>query len=159
MSSYRERLLPQWWVYGLAAALVAMLSIAYGSAYDPVIGWAMFVVIFGLLALVMTTSSPIIQVSDVLRVDNARLPIACIAEVSVLGPEQTREARRSRDHALDYTLLKLWSSTSSVAIRLQDPHDPHPGWIFSTRNPKELAAVIATVIGSSGPNADRSETV
>ena len=163
MSSYRERLLPKWWVYGLAAGLVAMLSIAYGAAYDPKVGWAMFVVIFGLLALVMTTSSPIIEVSDVLRVDTARLPISNIGSVTTLDPEQTREARRSREHALDYTLLKLWSSTSSVAIGLEDPTDPHPGWLFSTRNPAKLRDALDAAMRSDhesgGPNTQESETV
>lgn len=159
MSSYRERLLPKWWVYGLAAGLVGMLSIAYGAAYDAAIGWAMFVVIFGLLALVMTTSSPIIEVSDVLRVDGAQLPITCIGSVAELDPSQTREARRSRDHALDYTLLKMWSSTSSVAIRVEDPNDPHPGWLFSTRHPARIGAAIQAIRGSGGLTTQNSETV
>ncbi len=163
VSSYRERLLPKWWVYGLAAGLVAMLSIAYGAAYDPKIGWTMFAVIFGLLALVMTTSSPVIEVTDVLRVDSARLPISHIGSVGILDPHQTRAARSSRDHALDYTLLKLWSSTSSVSIQVEDPKDPHPGWIFSTRNPEKLATAIGAALTarreSGGPSAQRSETV
>jgi len=163
VSSYRERLLPKWWVYGLAAGLVAMLSIAYGAAYDPVIGWTMFAVIYALLALVMTTSSPVIEVTDVLRVDIARLPISHIGSVAILDPDQTRAARSSRDHALDYTLLKLWSSTSSVSIRVEDPMDPHPGWIFSTRHPERLSLAIAAALTargeSAGPSTHKSETV
>ena len=159
MTSYRERLLPQWWVYVLAAGLVAMLSIAYGSAYDAVIGWLMFAVIFGLLALVMTTSSPIIEVGDGLRVDTARLPISCIGTVEILDPIQTREARRSRSHALDYTLLKMWSSTSSMAIGVKDTNDPHPGWLFSTRHPERIAAAIHDLRPSSGLTTEESETV
>jgi hypothetical protein len=159
MTTYRERLLPKWWVYGLAAGLVAMLSIAYGAAYDAAIGWLMFAVIFGLLALVMTTGSPIIEVNDGLRVDTARLPISCIGTVEILDPTQTREARRSRSHALDYTLLKLWSSTSSIAVSVEDTNDPHPGWLFSTRHPERIAAAVHNLRQSSGFTPEESETV
>jgi len=159
MTSYRERLLPKWWVYGLAAGLVAMLSIAYGAAYDAAIGWVMFAVIFSLMALVMTTSSPIIEVSDGLRVDTARLPISCIGTVEILDPTQTREARRSRTHALDFTLLKMWSSTSALAISVKDPNDPHPGWLFSTRHPDQISSAIRDLRLSSGLTTEESETV
>ena len=111
-----------------------MLSIAYGAAYGQTVGWLMFVVVFGLLALVMTTCSPLILVSDILEVDHARMPLSHIGVVLALNPQQTQAARRSRDHDLDYTLVKLWASTSSVSIRIHDPKDPHPGWLISSRN-------------------------
>lgn len=152
MNGYRERLLPKWWVYLLAASLIAMLSIAYGAAFSAMIGWVMFIVGFGLLALAMTAGSPVIEVSEVLRVDAARLPMTSIGQTRVLDADETRQARRSRDHALDFTLLKLWSSTTAIAVTLDDPTDPHPGWLISTRHPGALKDAIDHARAQSGIN-------
>ena len=159
MSGYRERLLPKWWVYFLAAALVAMLSIAYGAAYSASVGWVMFFVVFALLALAMTAGSPVIEVDEVLRVENAALPMSSIGLTQVLDADETRIARRSRDHASDFTLLKLWSSTKALSIRLDDPQDPHPGWLISTRNPEGLQRAIHLAMTQSGKSLPTSDTV
>jgi hypothetical protein len=159
MIIYRERLIPQWWVYLLAAALVGMLSVAYGAAFSALVGWIMFLVIFGLLALAMTLASPIIEVSDVLQVDVARLPLSSIANTSVLDADGTRLARRSREHATDFTLLKLWSSSTALSITLDDHNDPHPGWLISTRNPMGLQKAIDVAVTKSGNTSTTSDTV
>lgn len=159
MIFYRERLIPQWWVYLLAAALVGMLSVAYGAAFSALVGWIMFLVIFGLLALAMTLGSPVIEVSDVLQVEAARLPLSSIAHTSVLDADGTRVARRSRAHATDFTLLKLWSSTMALSITLGDDEDPHPGWLISTRNPKGLQKAIDVALTKSGNTSTTSDTV
>lgn len=159
MSTYRERLYPQWWVYLLAAALIAMLSIAYGAAYHANVGWLMFIIGFGLIAVAMTSGSPTIEVNGAFRVDGAHLPLAAIGSVEVLNADQTREARRSRDHATDFTLLKLWSSTTSIAIVVSDPNDPHPGWLISTRHPEELKAAVESALTQTGKTLPSSDTV
>ena len=152
MNGYRERLLPKWWVYFLAAGLIAMLSIAYGAAISATVGWVMFIVAYGLLALAMTAGSPVIEVSDVLRVDAARLPMTSIAHTEVLDAHATRDSRRSREHAQDFTLLKLWSSTKAIAVTLDDPSDPHPGWLISTRHPRALKMAIDAFQAQSSVN-------
>jgi hypothetical protein len=159
MDGYRERLLPKWWVYFLAAALVAMLSIAYGAAFSASVGWVMFFVVFVLLATAMTAGSPVIEVGKDLRVENAALPISSIGSTQVLDAEGTRLARRSRNHASDFTLLKLWSSTRALAICLDDPQDPHPGWLISTRNPEGLQRAIHEAMTQSGKPVPSSDTV
>ena len=150
MNGYRERLLPKWWVYFLAASLIAMLSIAYGAAISATVGWVMFIVGYGILAFAMSAGSPVIEVSDVLRVDAARLPFTSIANTEVLDSDATRDARRSREHARDFTLLKLWSSTTAIAVTLDDPADPHPGWLISTRHPIALKEAIDGAQARSG---------
>lgn len=156
---YRERLLPQWWVYLFLASLVAMLSIAYGAAISAVVGWAMFAVIAGLACIGITTSAPVIEVTDVLRVDQARLPLDAIGRVDVLDQAQTRAARSSREHALDFVLVKLWSSTSAIALEVTDDADPHTGWLISTRHPAALKEAIERGQQATGDSARTSDTV
>jgi hypothetical protein len=136
-----------------------MLSIAYGTAFSALVGWVMFFVVFGLFALAMTAGSAVIEVNDVLRVENAALPFNSIRTTQVLDAEGTRVARRSRDHALDFTLLKLWSSTKALSISLDDPNDPHPGWLISTRNPEGMQRAIHEAMTQSGKPIPTSDTV
>lgn len=148
--SYRERLLPKWWVFVFVASLIAMLSIAYGAAISPPVGWLMFLVLtLGSIAA-MVTSSPVIEVSDVLAVDHARLPLAFIGEVAVLDATQTREARSRRISATNFVLVKSWASSQSVLVTLTDPDDPHPAWLVSSRHPHELIEAISARTASAG---------
>ncbi|MFA7324824.1 MAG: DUF3093 domain-containing protein [Candidatus Nanopelagicales bacterium] len=156
---YRERLRPKWWVFILLGALIAMLSIAYGAAISATVGWVMFLVIAGLVFVGITTSAPIIEVTDVVRVDAARLPVKFIDQVTALDAAATREARRSRDRALDFVLVKMWSSTTAVAFTVTDESDPHTGWLISTRHPVELKSAIEIAQAASGTEPRTSDTV
>lgn len=156
---YRERLLPKWWVYLFLAALIAMLSIAYGAAISAAVGWIMFVVITALVFIGITTSAPLIEVNGALRVDRARLPLQCVGSVRALDAEATRAARSSRDHALDYVLVKMWSSTTAVWIEVVDDDDPHTGWLISTRHPDALRTAIDAGRHAGGEGLRASDTV
>lgn len=149
-SAYRERLLPKWWVFVFVAALIAMLSIAYGAAISAPVGWIMFLVLAGLAGLGMYTSSPVIEVSDVLAVDQARLPLSFIGEVAVLDSAQTREVRSRRIDARNFVLVKSWAASQSIFVTLTDPDDPHPAWLVSSRHPRELMEAINANAASTG---------
>ncbi|MDO8731083.1 MAG: DUF3093 domain-containing protein [Actinomycetota bacterium] len=149
-SAYRERLLPKWWVLVFIASLIAMLSIAYGAAINAQVGWIMFIALASSAGLAMYTSSPVIEVSDVLAVGLARLPLAFIGEVAVLDSTQTREARSRRIDARNFVLVKSWAASQSVFVTLTDPADPHPAWLVSSRHPRELMAAINANSASAG---------
>ncbi len=127
-----------------------MLSIAYGAAIDASVGWIMFAVLASLAGVGMYTSSPIIEVTDVLAVDQARLPLMYVAEVSVLDSTQTREARSRRTDASNFVLVKSWAASQSILVTLNDPKDPHPAWLVSSRHPLELLAAINANIAATG---------
>ncbi len=149
-SAYRERLLPKWWVFLFVLALIAMLSIAYGAAISAPVGWIMLLVLSALAGLGMFTSSPVIEVSDALAVDHARLPLAWVGEVSVLDPAQTRALRGQREAARNFVLVKSWAASESVLVNVTDPEDPHPAWLVSSRHPQELKAAITSAMPSAG---------
>lgn len=148
--SYRERLLPKWWVFVFIASLIAMLSIAYGAAISPPVGWLMFFGLTSLSIVGMITSSPVIEVTDVLAVDQARLPLAFIGDVAVLDAAATREARSRRISATNFVLVKSWAASQSVLVNLTDPDDPHPAWLVSSRHPQELMEAISGRTASTG---------
>lgn len=149
-STYRERLLPKWWAFVFIASLIAMLSVAYGAAISAPVGWIMFFALSALTGIGMITSSPVIEVSDVLAVDQARLPLAFVGQVDVLNSTRTREVRNQRSEALNFVLVKTWAASESVLVQVTDPDDPHPAWLVSSRHPHQLTAAINARTAAGG---------
>lgn len=141
--SYRERLYPPITVFVLVIGLAALVGVAYGAAYGAAWGWA-FGTLLGAIGLgvLLATSTPIHVDDRVVRVGRARLPLASVAGAHPLDRDSMQEARRHGDPR-DYLVLRAWSSRRGVSIPLDDPHDPHPRWIITSRHPERLADAVS----------------
>lgn len=140
--SYRERLYPPIAVFILVIGLAMLVGVAYGAAYGAAWGWGfgMLLAAIGLSVLVATSTR--IHVDDrVVRVGRARLPLASVAGAWPLDRDAMQEARRHGDPR-DYLVLRAWSSRRGVSMPLDDPHDPHPRWIVTSRHPERLAEAV-----------------
>jgi hypothetical protein len=45
-----------------------------------------------------------------------------------------------------FVALRPWSAPAGVLVRLDDPEDPHPAWLFTSRHPVRLAAAITATM-------------
>lgn len=146
-TGYRERLLPHWWVWLLVLAMVAMLAVAYGAALGVPAGAAVAVVGGALVCWLVWMTSPTVVVDATgVAVASARLPYGSIAAVEALDAAAIAKLRGPGSDARLYVALRPWSSSTGVLIRLDDPEDPHPGWLFSSRHPARVAAAIAATM-------------
>jgi hypothetical protein len=85
----------------------------------------------------------VVVVDDlVLRAGRARLPLRHVARVATFDAQRTREARGPQADPRAYLCLRGWIRTS-VLVEVDDPDDPHPYWLVSTRRPRDLAPVLA----------------
>jgi hypothetical protein len=135
--TYREWLYPPPLLVIIVLGLATLVGVAYGGALTAI----------GMTLLAI--SSTHVRVDDrVVRAGRARLPLAAIADAVPLDAEGMRHARRHGDPR-DYLVLRAWSSRRGVAIRLDDPSDPHPRWVVSTRHPDRLATAINGAIAES----------
>lgn len=151
-ATYTERLYPPVAVWALVIGLAAVVGIAYGAAYGAPLGWAAAAILATLGVALLLATSTIVRVDDrVVRAGRARLPLTAIREARPLDAEHMRQHRREGDPR-DYVVLRAWSSRRGVAISLDDPRDPHPQWVVSSRRPERLAAAIAEAT-SSPPGA------
>lgn len=83
-----------------------------------------------------------VAVSDgELWVDDARLPVRFIAEVVPLDATGKRELLGPSAHPLAFIVQRPWLS-GVVQVVLNDPDDPTPYWVVSTRHPTKLAAAL-----------------
>ena len=140
---YRERLWPRWWLWSLPLSLAALLAIAYGSAYGPLTGWIILAIGVPAVLGFVIALSPVVMVDDVaMTAGRARLPLAAVRAVAVLDRDRLVAVRRTGD-ARAFTLLRPWTGPDAVEIRLDDPDDPHPAWLVTSRDPARLAAAVS----------------
>lgn len=148
---FRERVLPGagWWV--IAAALVAMVAIAYGAALGTNLGVITGALLALAAALGLWFGSPVVTVdANGLRCGRARLPRAVMGQTTGLSGAELREARRGYGvPAAVYSVLPIWSPPSAVVITIDDPDDPHPAWLVATRRPRDLSAALSAIPDST----------
>ncbi|WP_309227166.1 DUF3093 domain-containing protein [Micromonospora thermarum] len=141
--SYAERLsLPWWlWVGGLAVAGLFAAEIWMGA--PGVRAWLPFVVLLPAAVAGMAWLGRIrVAVREgELRVDDARLPARFVADVVPLDAAGRREVLGVGADPLAFVVQRPWIA-GAVQVVLDDPADPTPFWVVSTRRPVELAEVL-----------------
>lgn len=167
---YRERLyVPAWWwLVGLGATSVLAFEVHMGTPSVP--AWLPFLVtvpltvwalwsLGALTVTVGTTDSAAtggagtdglgggVAVAE-LRVGQAHLPVDVVTRV-VLVPATAKRAALGRQ--LDpaaFVQHRTWVPTM-VLVVLDDPEDPTPYWLVSTRRPEQLLKALHAV-GAGG---------
>jgi hypothetical protein len=141
MSNYRERLWPAPWVF-VATALVIPASLLVFLPISTTAGVVCAVVLYGAIVVILLVTTPVVEVDDALfTAGRARLPRGAIASVdSFTGADATAQRGTALD-ARAWLLLRGWIP-GVVKVRLDDPSDPTPYWLVSTRHPAELAKAL-----------------
>ncbi|MGW3783295.1 DUF3093 domain-containing protein [Micromonospora chokoriensis] len=154
-TAYTERLdLPWWlWLAGLVAA--ALLAVEIWMGAPGVRSWLPFAVLLPVTAagLWWLGRIRVAVVGSELRVDDARLPVRFVADVVPLDVAGRREVLGVGADPLAFVVQRPWLG-GAVQVVLDDPADPTPFWVVSTRHPVELAeAVLAArdALALSGP--------
>ena len=153
-AAFRERVHAPWPVWLLAVGLTASLGVAYGARLGTLAGVVTFVVAQGLVTWWLVATAPLVVVDDlVFRAGRARLPLRHVGRIAPLDAAQSRDARGRLADPAAYLCLRSWTS-GTVLVEVEDPQDPHPYWLVSTRRGHDLAPVLAaardSALGSAG---------
>jgi hypothetical protein len=141
--SYRERLVVPWWSWPLALAFAAFLAAEVFLGARTALVWVPYAILlpataWGLLML----GRIVVRVADgELYVDDAHLPLTYVTEVNVLDPEAKRALLGPVASRYAFIVQRPWIS-GTLRIVIDDPADPTPYWIVSSRRPAKLAAAI-----------------
>lgn len=141
---YHERLgVPlRWWVQG--TMLIASLWIAMIVAIpDNPIPWVATGAAFALLALCLLWygDARIVVRDGWLRAGRARIETRFIGSVEALDAQQTWRVSGPEADARAFLLLRPYLRRA-VQVRLDDPADPTPYWLLSSRHPNALADAL-----------------
>ncbi len=148
---YVERLrVPlRWWA--LATMFWASVLLALLVALPALVAFLVTGVLTGLNALVFVTyGSARVAVSDgVFEAGRARIPVHLLAPPEALDAAAARRAAGVDADARAFLLLRPYVP-QAVRVRVEDPEDPTPYWLVSTRHPDTLAAALSAAGGVSG---------
>ena len=139
---YRERLrVPVlWWV--LAVLFAFSLLLAFGFYLGPV--WGIGVALLSLLIAGsgFVTGAAVIEVdSAAIRVGRAVIEHEYVGSCRALDGPATRARSEVDADARAHLVLRPYVSTA-VEIELDDPADPVPYWLVSSRRPEAFAAAV-----------------
>lgn len=141
-SVYSEKLWPALWVWivvvgisGACILVLAPISIAAGIIGAIVV----FLVLVG--ALIASTPAVVVTPRE-LRAGRAVLPREFIASAELFTGDEATAERGTRLDGRAYLCLRGWISPV-VRVELDDPDDPTPYWLVSTRRPAQLVAALA----------------
>ena len=144
--AHQERLSLPWWAWPAALAGAAVLAVEVVLGVPGLPGWLPFAVLLplGVLLIVPLGRVRVEVTPEEFRVDDARLPVEFIADVVALDAAGKREALGVGAHPLAFVVQRAWIGTA-VQVLLDDPADPTPFWVVSTRRPVELATALLEV--------------
>ena len=144
-TAYAERLDLPWWLWLAALVAAALLAVEIWMGADGVRAWLPFAVLLPLTAAGMWWLGRIrvAVVDSELRVDDARLPVRFVADVIPLDVAGRREVLGVGADPLAFVVQRPWIG-GAVQVVLDDPADPTPFWVVSTRHPVELAEAVLT---------------
>ncbi|MCV2396345.1 DUF3093 domain-containing protein [Actinotalea sp. M2MS4P-6] len=142
-TTYRERLWPGplgWSMVLGGAALGAITVTPLGHTAQVVAG----VVVLTLLgAGVWLTSSVVEVVDEVFVAGRAHIPVTLLGEPHALDRSELHAALGPGSDARDFVLVRSWLP-GAVSVAVDDPADPTPRWLVSTRRAEELVAAIVS---------------
>ncbi|WP_168700418.1 DUF3093 domain-containing protein [Gordonia paraffinivorans] len=153
---YDERLVVPWW-WWLAAVVVTgvvgyeiQLS-AHGSKWS-IIGYVATAFIAVMLLISMSRTRIRVTADGELHAHRARLPRSVIARGATVPPSAKSAALGRQLDPAAYLVHRFWVKTM-VLLVLDDPDDPTPYWLVSTRHPEK----VLEALGLSDAAADRPE--
>lgn len=140
--TYRERLWPAPWIF-LATALVIPASLLVFLPISPTAGIVVAIVLYGAIVATLLLTTPTVEVADgELRAGRARLPLELVASVSAAHGADAVHERGVGLRADAWLLIRGWIP-DVVRVELDDPDDPTPYWLISSRRADALASAIA----------------
>jgi hypothetical protein len=147
-----------WWLWLPAIALAATLSAEVYLGAPGMATWVPYLLLLPLATVGLWWLGRIrVAVTDEeLLVDDARLPLHFVADATVLDGEAKRDLLGPYAEPHAFVVQRPWISRA-VQVRLDDPDDPTPYWIVSSRHPDALVRALTETVprspadGASGP--------
>jgi hypothetical protein len=142
MTIYRERLWPSLWVF-VATALVIPAALLVFLPINQTVGIITAILLYAACVGILIATSPVVEVTtSQFTAGHAHLPIEFAGKATPFRSDEATLERGQRLDARAWLLLRGWVSPV-VKVEVDDPQDPTPYWIVSTRQPERIVQAIA----------------
>ncbi len=148
--SFRERLVPPWWIPIVLLLLVVPAVLLVFLPIDITVGIAVAIGLYaGVLAL-LWVAAPVVEVQGgVLRAGRARIDVVHLGTAHALEGAEATAAMRGGWDPTDHHVISPWTR-AVVRARVDDPTDSTGAWLVSSRRPQRLAAAIEAARDEQG---------
>ena len=138
---YTEWVLPKWSSFLPTLGIFPAIWLTFLPINQAIGLWSGIGATVLIVALMIAKSARITVTNEALRVSNASIDRSFISAVEVIEKENAFAARgRNLDPR---AWIHFQGSVSTLAlVRINDPADPTPYWLFSTRKPQKLKEAL-----------------
>lgn len=141
--TYRERLRTPWWWYPVGLAVATVLAAEFHVSGLRLTDWIPFCTLLPLSVLIVWwLGRARVEIrDDELRVRGAHLPLRYVSGVVGLDARTLRRVVGREGDPSAYVCIRPWVGPG-VQFWLDDPDDPTPYWVVSSRHPEDLVRVV-----------------
>jgi Protein of unknown function (DUF3093) len=130
------------WLWLFLLFLATTLALAFWAALGTRWGWITMLVQFvGLLFLSQRTVLTIEVTAEQLQVGRAHIDRKYLGAITVLSAEEMRQWRGPLSDPAGFMALRFWIARG-VKVEINDPKDPTPYWLISSKKAQPLAAAL-----------------
>jgi hypothetical protein len=146
---YREKLRTPWWWYPVALAVAILLAAEFHIADYTLTDWIPFTTLLPFSVIVvwwlgrsrLTISAGGDDGSGELSIRDAHLPLHFVSGAVALDARTLRRLIGREGDPSAFVAIRPWIGPG-VQVQLDDPDDPTPYWVISTRHPDRVAALL-----------------
>jgi Protein of unknown function (DUF3093) len=143
LANYRERLRTPWWWYPIALMAAAILAAEFHIADETLTDWIPYCALlpFAVAVVWWLGRSELAIEGGELRIRHAHLPLRYISEAISLDSTTVRRVVGRDGDPLAFVSIRPWIGPG-VQVLVDDPDDPTPYWVVSTRSPGRVVQLL-----------------
>ena len=140
---YRERLRPPYAWYLVALFVASLLAAEFHIGKYALTDWIPFSTLLPLsVVIVWLIGRSSLEISDgELRIRGAHIPLSEISGAVALDQHTLRRVVGREGDPAAYVQIRPWIKPG-VQVWIDDPEDPTPYWVLSSRTPQRLVDVL-----------------
>ncbi len=140
---YSERLVVAWWIWPCALGAAVLMAAEIHLGHDGLRSWLPYVLLIPATAALLWWLGRLqVRITGgELHVDDAHIPLRYLVAAEPLAAEAKQDALGSGLHPFAFVVHRPWVG-GAVRVVLDDPADPTPYWVISSRNPAALVAAL-----------------
>jgi hypothetical protein len=142
-AAYREALRTPWWWYLVAVAVASILAAEFHVAALRLTDWIPFGTLVPLsIVIVWWLGHSSLEISDgELRIRGAHLPLEYVSGAVALDAATLRLVVGREGDPAAFVSIRPWIGPG-VQLWLDDPDDPAPYWVVSSRHPDRVVRIL-----------------
>lgn len=141
--AYRERLSAPWWWYPIALGVASLLAGEFHIAGLRLTDWIPFGTLLPLSVLIVWSLGrhELKVADDEVFIRGAHLPLRFVSGAVTLDPTTLRRVVGREGDPQAFVSIRPWIGPG-VQLWLDDPDDPTPYWVLSSRHPQRVIAAL-----------------